>query len=285
MNGQGFVALLEELGLDGYLKGLPLRPIKLLLVCGFNVLMGVLMIHTGCVVVIQIALVGTIMVVSRVYNCCKEAFCKCFKRPAEPNDIEAGASLDFRELQKIASEHNMFLVDPRIFPYWNLGDCQNCGVKADPPVAPKVLCPAGSAHCVPKPVPDMKVLLDSAETYRLPVPTVIPDLNSIYGRYESVSDGLNTFGRTKNLKSNLNRSNYVTKRAILPNKSFLPDGSRKPPATIRRRPKRRAPPPPTYVSHLNHPFEVNVVIGNEDSKSTNESYAGRLSPSNPFFTG
>ena len=129
------------------------------------------------------------------------------------------------------------------------------------------------------------MLLDSAETYRLPVPTVIPDLNSIYGRYESVSDGLNTFGRTKNLKSNLNRSNHVTKRAILPNKSFLPDGSRKPPATIRRRPKRRAPPPPTYVSHLNHPFEVNVVIGNEDSKSTNESYAGRLSPSNPFFTG
>ena len=283
MNGKDFVALLEELGLDGYLKGLPRRQVKLLLVFAFNVLMAVLMIYTGCVVLIQIALVGTIMVVSKLYNCCKEAFCKCFKRPDKPNDTEAGASLDFRELQKIAAEHNMFLVDPRIFPYWNLGNCQNCGTKAESPAAPKVLCPAGSAHCVPKPVPDMKVLLDSAEIYRLPVPTFIPDLNSIYVGYESIPDELNTFGKSKKL--NLNRSNYVTKRAILPNKSFLPDGSRKSLATIRRRPKRRAPPPPTYVSHLNHPFEVNVVIGNEDSKSTNESYAGRLSPSNPFFTG
>ena len=133
MNGKDFVALLEELGFGRYLKGLPRRQVKLLLVFGFNVLMAVLMIYSGCVVLIQIALVGTIMVVSKLYNCCKEAFCKCFKRPAEPNDIEAGASLDFRELQKIASEHNMFLVDPRIFPYWNLGNCQNCGTKAEPP--------------------------------------------------------------------------------------------------------------------------------------------------------
>ena len=281
MNGEDFVALLKELGFGRYLKGLPRRQVELLLVFGFNVLMAVLMIYSGCVVFIQIALVGTIMVVSKLYNCCKEAFCKCFKRPDKPNDTEAGASLDIRELQKIAAEHNMFLVDPRIFPYWNLGNCQNCGTKAESPAAPKVMCPAGSAHCVPKPVPDMKAILNSTENYRLPVSTFIPDPNSIYGRYESVSDGLNTFGKSKKL--NLNRQNHVTKRAILPNNSFLPDGSRKKPATIRRRPKRRAPPPPqTYVSHLNHPLEVAVVIGNEDSKSTNESYAERFSPSNPF---
>ena len=281
MNGKDFVALLEELGLDGYLKGLPRRQVKLLLVFGFNVLMAVLMIYSGCVVFIQIALVGTIMVVSKLVRSCKEACWKCCKSPDKPSDPEAGASLDIRELQKAAAKHNMFLVDPMIFPYLSLGNCRNCGTKAESPAAPKVMCPAGSAHCVPKPVPDMKAILDSTESYNLPVSTFIPDPNSIYGRYESVSDGLNTFGKQKKL--NLNRQNHVTKRAILPNKSFLPDGSRKKPATIRRRPKRRAPPPPqTFVSHLNHPLEVAVVIGNEDNKSSNESYVERFSPSNPF---
>ena len=268
MNGEDFVALLKELGLGRYLNGLPEKQVELLLAFGFNVLIAALLLFALCVAVIQIALYGTIRVVSKLVRGCKNAFIKCLECRGRPSDPEAGPGQDMRALQKDAAEHGFMMIDPRILPYLShqSENCKTCGTKRELPAAP-VMCPAGAAHCVPETVPD--VMLEPQEPYTLPVSSFFPDPNSIYGRYESVSDGLNTFGKQKNLNSN--RENHLTERATIPNTSFLPNGARKrseSKATVRRQPKRRAPPPP---------LEVDVTIKNEYGTGCSQ-----FSETNPF---
>ena len=270
MNGEDFVALLKELGLGRYLNGLPEKQVELLLAFGFNVLIAVLLLFALCVAVIQIALYGTIRVVSKLVRGCKNAFIKCLDCRGRPSDPEAGPGQDMRALQKDAAEHGFMMIDPRILPYLShqSENCKTCGTKRELPAAP-VMCPAGAAHCVPETVPDVKVMLEPQEPYTLPVSSFFPDPNSIYGRYESVSDGLNTFGKQKNLNSN--RESHLTERATIPNTSFLPNGARKrseSKATVRRQPKRRAPPPP---------LEVDVTIKNEYGTGCSQ-----FSETNPF---